>query len=96
VRAPFPVTLDALDGVVDTVVLENVDANQLGEPVLHVLASYVEQAGGGLVMTGGRSSFGEGGYRRSPVEPLLPVSLEMREEQRRTALAVTSGERGPG
>ncbi len=88
VRAPFPVTLDALDGV-GTVVLENVDANQLGEPALNVLASYVEQAGGGLVMTGGRSSFGEGGYRRSPVEPLLPVSLEMREEQRRTALAMS-------
>lgn len=88
VRAPFPVTLDALDGV-GTVVLENVDANRLGEPGLDVLASYVEQAGGGLVMTGGRSSFGEGGYRRSPLEPLLPVSLEMREEQRRTALAMS-------
>jgi Mg-chelatase subunit ChlD/uncharacterized membrane protein len=88
VRAPFPVTLDALDGV-GAVVLENVDANRLGEPGLHALASYVEQAGGGLVMTGGRASFGEGGYRRSPVEPLLPVSLEMREEQRRTALAMS-------
>ncbi len=88
VRAPFPVTLDALDGV-GAVVLENVDANRLGEPGLHALASYVEQAGGGLVMTGGRSSFAEGGYRRSPVEPLLPVSLEMREEQRRTALAMS-------
>ncbi|MGZ3458911.1 MAG: VWA domain-containing protein, partial [Archangium sp.] len=88
VRSPFPVTLDALDGV-GAVVLENVDANRLGEPGLNALASYVEQAGGGLVMTGGRTSFGEGGYRRSPVEPLLPVSLEMREEQRRTALAMS-------
>ncbi|WNG50680.1 VWA domain-containing protein [Archangium minus] len=88
VRAPFPVTLDALDGV-GSVVLENVDANRLGEPGLLALASYVEQAGGGLVMTGGRSSFGQGGYRRSPVEPLLPVSLEMREEQRRTSLAMS-------
>ncbi|MCY1081956.1 VWA domain-containing protein [Archangium lansingense] len=87
-RAPFALTLDDLDGV-GTVVLENVDANQLGEPALRSLASYVEQAGGGLVMTGGRSSFGEGGYRRSPVEPLLPVSLEMREEQRRMALAMS-------
>lgn len=88
VRAPFPVTLDALDGV-GTVVLENVDASRLSEPGLNALATYVEQAGGGLVMTGGRSSFGEGGYRRSPVEPLLPVSLELREEQRRTALAMS-------
>lgn len=88
VRAPFRLTLDDLDGV-GSVVLENVDANTLGEPGLNALASYVEQAGGGLVMTGGRSSFGEGGYRSSPVEPLLPVSLEMREEQRRAAVALS-------
>jgi hypothetical protein len=71
------------------VVLENVDANSLGEPGLNALAAYVEQAGGGLVMTGGRDSFGQGGYRRSPLEPVLPVSLELREEQRRTALAMS-------
>lgn len=88
VRAPFHLTLDDLDGV-GAVVLENVDANALGEPGLNALARYVEQAGGGLLMTGGRSSFGEGGYRRSPVEPLLPVSLEMREEQRRAAVAMS-------
>ncbi|RKH12672.1 VWA domain-containing protein [Corallococcus sp. CA053C] len=88
VRAPFKLSLDALDGV-GVVVLENVDANALGETGLNVLADYVDQAGGGLVMTGGRSSFGEGGYRRSPVEPLLPVSLEMREEQRRASVAMS-------
>jgi len=88
VREPFPVTLDALDGV-GVVVLEDVDASRLGEPGLGALAAYVEQAGGGLVMTGGRQSFGEGGYRRSVLEPLLPVSLEVREEQRRTSVAMS-------
>jgi uncharacterized membrane protein/Mg-chelatase subunit ChlD len=87
-REPFPVSLDALDGVA-AVVLENVDANALGEPGLNALAVYVEQAGGGLVMTGGRDSFGQGGYRRSPLEPVLPVSLELRGEQRRTAVAMS-------
>ncbi|HSP78541.1 MAG TPA: VWA domain-containing protein, partial [Myxococcaceae bacterium] len=88
VREPFPVTLDALDGV-GVVVLEDVDASRLGEPGLGALAAYGEQAGGGLVMTGGRQSFGEGGYRRSVLEPLLPVSLEVREEQRRAAVAIS-------
>jgi len=88
VREPFTVSLDTLDGVA-AVVLENVDANSLGEPGLNALAAYVEQAGGGLVMTGGRDSFGQGGYRRSPLEPVLPVSLELREEQRRTAVAMS-------
>ncbi|MBN8465036.1 VWA domain-containing protein [Corallococcus exiguus] len=88
VKAPFHLSLEALDGV-GVVVLENVDANALGETGLNALANYVDQAGGGLVMTGGRSSFGEGGYRRSPLEPLLPVSLEMREEQRRASVAMS-------
>jgi hypothetical protein len=39
-------------------------------------------------MTGGKQSFGEGGYRMSPVEDVLPVSLELREEQRKAAVAI--------
>jgi hypothetical protein len=53
-----------------------------------VLSQFVKEAGGGLVMTGGKHSFGEGGYRKSPVEELLPVSLEVREEQRKAAIAM--------
>lgn len=88
VRSPFVVTMAALEGV-GAVVLEDVEAGQLGEGGLHVLAQYVTEAGGGLVMTGGRHSFGEGGYRKSPVEDLLPVSLELREEQRKAAVAIS-------
>jgi len=88
VREPFALSLNELDGVA-SVVLENVDANSLSEPGLNALAAYVEQAGGGLVMTGGMDSFGQGGYRRSVLEPVLPVSLELREEQRRTSLALS-------
>jgi hypothetical protein len=87
VRAPFTLSMPALEGV-GAVVLEDVEAGRLGESGLHVLAQYVKEAGGGLVMTGGRHSFGEGGYRKSPVEDLLPVSLELREEQRKAAVAI--------
>ena len=87
VRAPAPLTMDQLEGV-GAVVLEDVDAGRLSESGLHVLAQFVKEAGGGLVMTGGKHSFGEGGYRKSPVEDLLPVSLEVREEQRKAALAM--------
>lgn len=88
VRAPFPVTMEALDGV-GAVVLEDIDAGRLSENGLHVLAQFVKDAGGGLVMTGGRHSFGEGGYRKSPIEDVLPVSLEVREEQRKAAVAIS-------
>lgn len=88
VKAPFPLTMEALDGV-GAVILEDVDAGRLSENGLHVLAQFVKEAGGGLVMTGGRKSFGEGGYRKSPVEDVLPVSLEIREEQRKAAIAIS-------
>jgi uncharacterized membrane protein len=88
VSAPHELTMSGLDGV-GAVVLEDVEASRLTENGLHVLAQYVKEAGGGLVMTGGRHSFGEGGYRKSPVEDVLPVSLEVREEQRKAAVAIS-------
>lgn len=46
---------------------------------LELLASYVDQ-GGGLLMTGGPDSFGLGGWYRTPVEAVLPVSSDVRTE----------------
>ncbi|MBS1153690.1 MAG: hypothetical protein H6Q89_5388, partial [Myxococcaceae bacterium] len=88
VAAPFALTMASLEGV-GAVVLEDVEASRLSESGLHVLAQYVKEAGGGLLMTGGRHSFGEGGYRKSPIEDVLPVSLEVREEQRKAAVAIS-------
>lgn len=87
VRAPFALSLEALEGV-DAVVLEDVEAGALGESGLHALARFVRDAGGGLVMTGGRHAFGAGGYLRSPVDEVLPVSLELRREQRKASIAM--------
>lgn len=88
VREPGPLSLGDLENV-SSVVLEDVDANHLTEKGLRSLAKAVEFAGVGLVMTGGRHSFGEGGYRRSPLEALLPVSLELRQDQHRAAVAMS-------
>jgi uncharacterized membrane protein len=71
-----------------TVVLENVDASRVGMPGLMALADFVEERGGGLLLTGGRASFGRGGYFRSPLDPLLPVSMELRREQRKFGVAL--------
>jgi Ca-activated chloride channel family protein len=46
---------------------------------LDLLASFV-QAGGGLLMTGGPESFGFGGWYRTPVEDVLPVTTDLRTE----------------
>ncbi len=86
-RAPAELSMTALADV-RAVALDNVPAQSLRESGLRVLAHYVRTAGGGLVMTGGRRSFGMGGYHLSPLDELLPVSMEMKREQRRASLAM--------
>jgi uncharacterized membrane protein/Mg-chelatase subunit ChlD len=82
-----PQSLAALDGV-GVVVLENMPATRVGPRGMDVLVRFVRDTGGGLLMTGGRQSFGEGGYHLSVLEPVLPVSLELREEEHRAHVAL--------
>lgn len=65
----------------DAVVLANVAAPSLGERSLVNLRSYVRDIGGGLVMLGGPHSFGAGGYFRTPVEEVLPVTMDIRNRK---------------
>ena len=80
-------TQDALDPY-RAVVIENVSASSLGRLKLERLAQFVEDLGGGLLLTGGEQSFGSGGYYRSALEQVLPVSLELREEHRKARVAL--------
>jgi Mg-chelatase subunit ChlD len=70
------------------VILENVPAGQVGMSGMETLASWVEQTGSGLALTGGQKSYGPGGYYKSPLERVLPVSMEMRREHRKLSVAV--------
>ena len=70
------------------VILQDVPSIQFENTELKNLAYYVEKLGGGLLMTGGPLSFGMGGYIESPIEDLLPVNLEIRQEHRKVGLAL--------
>ncbi|MGH7171482.1 MAG: VWA domain-containing protein, partial [Gemmataceae bacterium] len=70
------------------VLLENVPAEKIGGAGMDNLAVWVRETGSGLMMTGGRNSYGTGGYFKSPLDPLLPVSMELRNEHRKLALAM--------
>jgi Mg-chelatase subunit ChlD len=70
------------------VLLENVPAGQIGRTGMETLAAWVEETGSGLAMTGGQKAYGPGGYFKSPLERVMPVSMEMRKEHRKLSVAV--------
>ena len=83
----FDFTLEALSSY-SAVLVENVPAERLGTRGMETLAGWVRASGAGLMVTGGRQAFGPGGYYKSPLEPVLPVSMELRQEHRKLALAI--------
>ena len=87
--AGSPLTQDSLDAY-GVVILENVPASALGRAKMERVGRFVEDLGGGLLVTGGRDSYAAGGYFESPLDPLLPVTMDLREDARkeRSALVV--------
>ena len=83
----FNFTLEELSGY-SAVILENVPAEKIGTRNMETLASWVRASGSGLMVTGGKQSYGPGGYYKSPLEPIMPVSMELRQEHRKLALAI--------
>ncbi len=80
-------SLDALAGF-SGVVIENVPADKVTTRGMESLSAWVTETGAGLMMTGGKRAYGAGGYFKSPLEAVLPVSMELRQEHRKLALAI--------
>lgn len=88
VSAPEAAPLDRLGlAAFRAVVLENVAAERVARGMV-ALRDMVTESGGGLLMSGGRASFGIGGYHLSGIDRILPVSMEMRQESRKQGIAV--------
>ncbi len=81
------ISFDQLAGY-DGIILSDVPAHQLGEPLMNMLRDYVDKLGGGLIMLGGPGSFGVGGYYRTPIEEILPVRLKAPDEEEKQSAAV--------
>lgn len=73
---------------VRVVVINNVPAWEIPSSFLSGLPFFVESQGGGLMMAGGRQSFAAGGFASSPIDELLPVSMELRTEHRKLSVAL--------
>ncbi len=70
------------------VLIEDVPADRIGVAGMETLAAWVTQTGAGLMTTGGPNAYGPGGYFKSPLDPILPVSMELRREHRKLSLAI--------
>lgn len=66
----------------DLIILDNVPAHELTPAKHDLLARYVNDLGGGLIMLGGENSFGAGGWNGTTLEAVLPLELDPPREMR--------------
>ncbi|MCI0631935.1 MAG: VWA domain-containing protein [Phycisphaerales bacterium] len=82
-QPPFQVPDDLLSlQNYDLIVLDNIAAAELTQLQQDMLVRYVNDLGGGLIMTGGDNSFGAGGWNGTGVENILPLELDPPKELR--------------
>lgn len=74
----------------DCIVFVNVGADQFVVTQMEALKEAVETHGTGFVMVGGENSYGPGGYHRTAVEEILPVTMDVTQRKvlPKSALAI--------
>jgi Ca-activated chloride channel homolog len=80
VAPSFMPTIEQLDGY-DAVVLSDVARANLSDQQMQRLATYVRDLGGGLILAGGENNFGEGGFSKTVLEQVLPVTFETKKKK---------------
>jgi Ca-activated chloride channel family protein len=86
-RAPagLPKQAADLDGF-DAVIVSDVARAQISDEAMKAISQWVEQDGGGLLIAGGESVFGEGtpgkpaGYRNTELERIAPTTFERKDK----------------
>jgi uncharacterized membrane protein len=71
----FPTTRDELF-TYRGLILGSVEASALTGEQQRMIADFVSERGGGLLLLGGRKSFFEGGYAGTPLEDVFPFELD--------------------
>jgi uncharacterized membrane protein/secreted protein with Ig-like and vWFA domain len=78
--AAIPAAVEALDAY-DAIVLSDVARSSLSDQQMKTLATYVRDLGGGFILSGGENNYGEGGYSKTAIEEVLPVTFEAKKEK---------------
>ena len=82
-RDGFPKTEEELFGY-HAVILDDLEAEFFSHDQMELLYRFVAERGGGFLMLGGKESFQEGGYHRTPIGRILPVYLDRMGEAETT------------
>ncbi len=72
----------------DVVVLSDTNANDLPPGASAAVATWVRDLGGGLLFAGGENTYGENGWSDTPIERVLPLELEVEEEESDVAMVI--------
>lgn len=72
----------------DSIILVNVPATRMTNQRMENLRVYVSDLGGGVVVIGGDSAYGLGGYYRTPLEDILPIEVQIKDEERLPRLTI--------
>lgn len=75
-----PETIESLLSY-DAFILADVPAERLSTTFMDNLESVIKHQGKGLLVTGGDSSYGPGGYFQTPLETVLPVNMEVKPKE---------------
>ena len=72
----------------DCLILSNIPATEMSLHQMDIIRTYVEDLGGGFIMTGGDQAFGLGGYYKTTLETILPVRSNFEKEREKPSLAM--------
>lgn len=85
--AETPHRVDQFDAY-EAIILSDVRADALTQPQMEALATYVRDLGGGFILAGGDSVYGEEGYSETTLEEILPVRFDLEREPPTVALII--------
>ena len=76
----IPSTVDRLDSY-DLIILSDVARRSLTDDQMKTISTYVRDLGGGFIFAGGENNYGVGGYSKTLIEDILPVTFEAKKEK---------------
>ncbi len=72
----------------DALILANIPATDMKTPQMEMIKKYVTDFGGGLIMLGSDNSYGLGGYFKTPIEEVLPLTSRYEKEKEQPSVAM--------